>query len=185
MTTMSSSRTPGTPAPGAEEVARGVFAALARRDLPGVESYLAVDDVQEFVPIGTRTGRAAVLAVFEELFTAIPDLDMQVEDVLVQGDRACVRWRGRGRFTAGSFAGIRATGRRVDIRGADAMIEVRDGRIVRNTIFYDGAAFARDVGLLPARGSLGEKLLIGAFNVRTRLVTALGALHRGVLRRGR
>jgi ketosteroid isomerase-like protein len=162
-----------------ESVARGVFAALDRRDLTGVASYLREDDVQDFLPIGVRTGRSAVLAVFAELFAAIPDLRMEVEDILVQGDKACVRWRLRGTFSAGSFQGIRATGRPLDIRGADAAIEVTDGLIARNTIFYDGAGFARAIGLLPVQGSLAERLLIGTFNLRTRLV----GLGRVLLRR--
>jgi ketosteroid isomerase-like protein len=152
-----------------EEVARGIFAALDRRDLDEVSDYLAVDDVQLFVPTGVRTGRQAVLAVFEELFSALPDSRMEVQEVLVQGDHACVRWRLRGSFTAGSFGGIIATGRLIDILGADAFMTVRGGLITANTIFYDGAAFARAVGLLPASGSASERLLIGAFNLRTRL----------------
>lgn len=159
---MSGSRSP-------EDVARGVFAALDRRDLAGVAAYLGSDDVQDFVPIGVQTGRRAVLDVFAELFAAVPDLSMEVEEVLVQGNRACVRWRLRGTFAGRSFQGIEATGRPLDIRGADAMIEVIDGLIVANTIFYDGAGFARAIGLLPAQGSRAERLLIGAFNIRTRL----------------
>jgi steroid delta-isomerase-like uncharacterized protein len=169
----------GTRARDAGSVARGVFAALAEHDLAAVAAYLAEDDVQCFLPIGVRRGRAAVVAVFAELFAAIPDLEMDVEDVLVEGDRACVRWRARGTFTGAPFQGIQATGGRIEIRGTDAMIEVRDGRIVQNTIFYDGAAFARQVGLLPAQGSRLERLMIGAFNLRTRLVRPLRWLRPG------
>jgi len=152
----------------AEEVARDVFAALDRRDLGGVAALLAEDDVQDFVPLGIRRGKEEVLAVFEELFVAVPDSRMEVEDVVAQGDRACVRWRFTGTFSGAPFQGILATGRRIDLRGADASIRVRDGRIVANTIFYDGASFARQVGLLPPAGSLRERLLIGMRNLYTR-----------------
>lgn len=153
----------------AEDVARGVFAALDRRDLGDVASFLAEDDAQDFVALGRRTGRAAVLAVFEELFAAVPDGRMQVEEVLVQGDRACVRWCFQGTFSGAPFHGILATGRPIEIRGADAAIRVVDGQIRANTIFYDGASFGRQVGLLPAAGSSLERLLIGVCNARTRL----------------
>jgi len=156
-----------------EAVARGVFAALSRRDLDAVSEYLRDDDVQEFVPLGVRTGSEQILQVFAELFAAMPDLRFDVEDVVVENDRACVRWRLRGTFEGCPFQGILATGRSVDIRGADAMIEVVEGRIAANTIFYDGASFAREIGLLPQRGSSGERLLITAFNLRTRLARLL------------
>jgi ketosteroid isomerase-like protein len=156
-------------APGAEEVARAVFAALARRDLAGVGAYLRPDDVQNFVPLGVRRGSPAVLDVFAELFAALPDLSMEVEDVVADENRACVRWRLRGTFTGGPFQGILATGRPIDLRGVDAMIEVADGLITANTIFYDGLAFARAVGVLPAQDSAATRWLIRFVNLRTRL----------------
>jgi hypothetical protein len=98
------------------------------------------------------------------------------------GDRACVRWRLRGTFTGEPFQGILATGRPIDIRGADATIHVKDGLIAANTIFYDGATFARQVGLLPDAGSPLERLLLAACNARTRLrrlIVRLPAQRRG------
>jgi ketosteroid isomerase-like protein len=159
-----------------EHVARGVFAALDRRDLVGVAEFLAEDDVQDFVPIGLRRGRAAVVAVFAELFAAVPDSRMTVEEVLVGDDRACVRWRLSGTFTGEPFQGILATARPIDLRGADAVIEVKDGLISLNTIFYDGAAFARQVGVLPGAGSPLERLLIAGCNLCTRLRRLTGRL---------
>jgi hypothetical protein len=38
-----------------------------------------------------------------------------------------------------------------------------------NTIYYDGASFARQIGMLPAQGSRVDRSVIGAFNVSTRL----------------
>ena len=32
------------------------------------------------------------------------------------------------------------------------VMEIEEGRIRRNTIYYDGASFARQIGLLPAKG---------------------------------
>lgn len=160
-----------------EDVARGVFAAIARRDLSAIATYLHPEDVQEFMPLGRFVGRAAVLTVFEQLFRSFPDLVISVEDVLAAHGRAYVRWHARGTFTGMPYQGIEATGRRVEIRGVDGFIQLEDGLIRHNTIFYDGAAFARDVGLLPARGSWGERLLLRVFNTRTRLRRLFGRLR--------
>ena len=48
-------------------------------------------------------------------------------------------------------------------------MEVEDGKIVRNTAYYDGAAFARGLGLLPQRDSQGEKAMLAAFNAVTKV----------------
>ena len=71
---------------------------------------------------------------------------------IVAGDTAAVvQWHAAGTFTGGPFQGIAPTGRRVEIRGVDVM-EIADGLIQYNTIYYDGATFARQIGLLPGLG---------------------------------
>ena len=152
-----------------DTAARAVFAAIARRDLLAIAGALHPDDEQEFMPLGRFVGRADVLGVFEQLFASFPDIAVAVEDVFSARGRAYVRWHARGTFTGAPYQGIEATGRSVEIRGVDAFIEAEDGLIRHNTIYYDGAAFARDIGLLPARGSRGEKLLLAVFNTWTRL----------------
>lgn len=44
-----------------------------------------------------------------------------------------------------------------------------DGRVDTNTVYFDGAAFARQVGMLPAAGSAGDRAVTAAFNGLTRL----------------
>ena len=73
-----------------------------------------------------------------------------------------------GHFTGAPFMDIEPTGRRVDIRGVD-LLEIEDGQIVSNAAYYDGAAFARQVGMLPSEGSGADRAMKGAFNAVTRL----------------
>jgi steroid delta-isomerase-like uncharacterized protein len=153
----------------AEEVAKAVFAAIDKHDLESISDCLHPDDIQDFLPIGTFVGRAAVLRLFAELFRALPDLTMAVEHMMADDTTAYVRWRLEGTFMGERFQGILATGRRVHLRGVDAFIKVQDGTIRQNTIIYDGAAFARAIGLLPTPGSRLEKVLVTAFNLKTRL----------------
>ena len=71
-------------------------------------------------------------------------------------------------FTGGPFQGITPTGRRVYIRGVDVM-EIADGLIQHNTIYYDGATFARQIGSPPGLGLCADQALLAAFNVKTTL----------------
>ena len=78
-----------------------------------------------------------------------------------------VQWRASGDFTGGPLMGVEPTGRRIELRGLD-WLEVEGDKVVRNTAFADGAALARDMGLLPPQGSAAEKAMFGAFNAFTK-----------------
>ena len=58
--------------------------------------------------------------------------------------------------------------RRVKLRGVDVM-EVADGLIQHNTIYYDGASLARQIGMLPFQGSRADRALVFVFNSKSRL----------------
>lgn len=115
--------------------------------------------------------REEVVAWFRGFFDAVPDLRMEVEDVVVAGkpgrERVTVRWRITGTFSGTPYLGIEPTGRPVDLRGMDLM-DVEDGRVAANHIYYDQLAFARQVGMLPPEGSPGDRLMTSAFNLVTK-----------------
>jgi len=150
-----------------EEVARAAFEAVAAHDPDGVVANGAPGYVDDFVAIGRFEGHAAIRALFAEMFAAMPDLVMTVDRVVSDDESAVVQWHAKGTFDGQPFQGIRATGRTVEIRGVDVM-EIRDGLIQHNTIYYDGAAFARQIGLLPPQGSRADRALLAAFNAKTR-----------------
>jgi hypothetical protein len=52
------------------------------------------------------------------------------------------------------------------------------GLVAENTIYYDGAGFARQIGMLPARGSTSDRAMTIAFNTLTRLRQRLRRLGR-------
>lgn len=156
----------------AEDVARSYFEAVAARDPDSMASHWSEDGVDDIVPLGPLRGPAEVRDFFGELFAAVPDAEMVVERISA-GDRvAAVQWRLTGTFSGGPFQGIEATGRPVQLRGCDC-VEVEDGRIVRNTAYYDGMAFARAIGMMPPADSSAERAMKSAFNGLTRLRGAL------------
>ena len=57
-----------------------------------------------------------------------------------------------GHFTGGPVQGVEPTGKRGSSSAACDCFEIKDGKIVGNTAYYDGASFARQVGMLPAAG---------------------------------
>jgi steroid delta-isomerase-like uncharacterized protein len=156
----------------ATEVAEGIFAAVNGRDLDRLVTYYDSAAEDDFVPFGVLRGPAAIRGFFEELFAAVPDARLHVDRVSGSGEDAVVQWTLTGMFTGQPFQGVRATGRRVEIRGVDVMV-VRDGRMRLNTIYYDGLAFVRQAGLLPTAGGAGDRALTAVFNARTAVVRGL------------
>jgi steroid delta-isomerase-like uncharacterized protein len=150
------------------EVARAAFDAIISKDPDGVVAVGAPGYTDDFVAIGEMRGHEAIRAFFSELFAAFPDFEMTIDRIMADETSAVVQWHAAGTFTGGSFQGILPTGRRVEIRGADVM-EISGGLIQHNTIYYDGASFARQIGMLPSQGSRADRALISAFNAATNL----------------
>jgi steroid delta-isomerase-like uncharacterized protein len=158
---------------GVEEHARSYFDALTRRDTQDMVAHFSPEGVEDIVPVGVLRGRDEIKAFFDDLFAALPDAETKVER-LVAGERhAAVEWRMNGRFTGGAFMDIEPTGRWIEVRGFD-LLEIEDKQILSNTAYYDGASFARQVGMLPPEGSGADKAMKGAFNALTRLRQMIG-----------
>jgi steroid delta-isomerase-like uncharacterized protein len=151
-----------------EEHALSYFEAVSARDLDAMIAHLADDVIEDITPVGILRGTGEVREFFSELFAAFPDFEFSVEQATSIAGTSVVQWRATGTFRGATFQGIEPTGRRVDIRGCDC-IEVDDGKITRNTAYYDGAAFARGLGMLPQTGSGGEKAMLAAFNAVTKV----------------
>ena len=64
--------------------------------------------------------------------------------------------------------GIEPTGARIDLPGVDVMRLDADGRVVDNAVYYDGATFAREIGMLPRRDSAADRAMVHAFNATTK-----------------
>jgi steroid delta-isomerase-like uncharacterized protein len=160
------------PSRSAADVAASIFAALQRRDLDAVGALQHDDIVDDFVAVGVYRGKAEVRGFFEELFAAVPDVNLTPERILATSDHATVQWRISGTFSGSPFQGVHATGRRVELRGVDVM-HVVDGLLVDNVIYYDGLSFARQIGMLPNAASRGDLAMTTAFNAVTDLRSKL------------
>ena len=102
------------------------------------------------------------------MLVAFPDFEMTTDPIVADRSIAVVQWHAAGTFSGGNFRGVVPTGGHVEIRGVDVM-DISDGQVRHNTIYYDGASFARQVGLLPRSGSGVDKAMLSLFNAVTRL----------------
>ncbi|ADB49510.1 MBL fold metallo-hydrolase [Conexibacter woesei] len=158
-----------------EQVARRYFAAVTARDLdamvacwkPGALDVLH-GQAELIAPDGIRV-------YFAELFGAFPDFTFEVVSTTSEDDRCAVRWRARGTFAGpGRFQEFEPNGARIAIEGVD-VVRVADGLVVGNDAYLDGADVARQIGVLPPRGSGQERSMAKLVNVRTKLALKLAA----------
>jgi glyoxylase-like metal-dependent hydrolase (beta-lactamase superfamily II)/predicted ester cyclase len=116
-----------------------------------------------------------VRAFLGELIDATPDLVFEILSTTTQDERCAAQYRISGTFAGpGSLNGIQPTGDRFVIEGID-LVTVKDGLIQTNEAFPDSISLPRQVGLMPAQGSLAEQRMTGAFNAKTRLTARLSA----------
>jgi steroid delta-isomerase-like uncharacterized protein len=130
------------------------------------------DVTADFVAVGVFHGVSAVRAFFTEIFAAMPDFTIKVLGLASDDELAVVQWRAKGTFTGTPFQGIHATGRHIELRGVDVM-RLEQCKLKHNTIYYDGLAFARQIGMLPREGTLADKAMTTAFNARTDAIRKL------------
>jgi steroid delta-isomerase-like uncharacterized protein len=150
------------------ELARTAFEAVSKRDIDAIIVHDSPDVVEVVIPMGTLHGKEGVRRYFEELFAALPDSTMTVERIVTDDTTAVVQWHLEGTFSGAAYQGVEPTGKRMDVRGTDVM-EIKDGLIERNTIYYDALEVARQMGLLPRKDSSADRAMTAVFNAVTKV----------------
>ena len=132
-----------------EMVAR-VMDAWRRRDIDALVEFHAEDGVVE-TPMGggVTRGRAAIGKVYEALFHAFPDVTLDHDEPLIDGDRVVLMARISG-TDRGGFMGMHATGRPVNFPCV-LLFDFKNGLVARERRIYDFTGLALQVGAIKAK----------------------------------
>jgi steroid delta-isomerase-like uncharacterized protein len=117
---------------------------LAARDLSVVDEFFAPDFVSHTNPPGLPDGIEGVRRFFAMFRVAMPDVEVTIDELIVDGDRAAVATTITGTHT-GELLGLPASGRRVNVVGVD-LVRVRDGKIVEHRGLTDSVGLMRQLG---------------------------------------
>jgi steroid delta-isomerase-like uncharacterized protein len=124
-------------------------AAWSSHDPERVVSLFDEDCVFEDVTFGVvARGKKELRAFAQGVFAGIPDFKIELTSRFMAGGAAGVEWVMSGTHK-GDFPGMPATGKRFSIRGA-TILELAEGKIRRDSDYWDAASVMRQVGLLPA-----------------------------------
>lgn len=119
-----------------------------KRDARALGEMLSNDFVDHDPVPGQGPGRDGYAQMAAAFFGAFPDLRVQNHDVIVEGDKAVVRWTAEGTHR-GELMGIPATGKPVHLKGLD-VIRVTNGKIVERWGELDALGMMQQLGAIPA-----------------------------------
>jgi predicted ester cyclase len=107
---------------------------------------LAADFIDRTLPPGRVQGVEGPLAASRMFRAAVPDLQCEVEQLILAGDRAVVHLHFRGHFT-GRFGSHEGKGQPVDFIATDIYC-IRDGRITDNWHLEDNLTLMHQLGVV-------------------------------------
>ena len=111
---------------------------------------LLVDDFTEHEETpGMPPGKEGVRQLFKMMRAAFPDLHLEPEDVLVDGDKVVARVRCTG-TNEGEFMGMPPTGKSVDLEFIDIIRFGDDGLAREHWGVFDRMGMMEQLGLVPA-----------------------------------
>lgn len=117
-------------------------------DLDAIDEILAPDFNGHFLPSGIPNGPEGFRMYVTGFRTAMPDLHMQVEDLIAEGDRVAIRITARGTQT-GPLGDIPASGRKLTL---GAMIIARfdeNGRYAEGWGEHDRLTLLQQLDAIP------------------------------------
>jgi steroid delta-isomerase-like uncharacterized protein len=127
------------------EIERVWVAAWDKGDVDALDGLMAADYRRH-----GSDGRPLDLAGFKASITAtrsaFPDLVTTIDEIVVEGDRAAIRWHSTGTHEA-SLLGVPATGRRVEVSGA-TFAHFDGDRIAEEHVTWDPRALLAALGVI-------------------------------------
>lgn len=118
-------------------------------DIEGFGTLIADDFVEHEETPGFPPTKEGTLQGFRMLRAAFPDLRMDLEDVIVNGDKAVARVRLTG-TQQGELMGIPPSGKRVDVQAIDIVRFDQAGLACEHWGVTDMMSMMQQLGVVPA-----------------------------------
>jgi steroid delta-isomerase-like uncharacterized protein len=138
-----------------KQIALTVIEALNARDLSLWSQLLAQDYTAEHPGVSVPLNKTKSVGYYQRFVTAFPDIHFEVLHVLAEGDHVLIHWMASGthaeRLATVTGETIPPTQRSVRVSGA-LLIEVRDGKIVRDWSYWDQLSLLAQLGITDQPG---------------------------------
>ena len=117
------------------------------RDLDGAFAHFSPSFVDHAVRPGMPPGIEGTRLFFNMLFTAFPDSQATIQDIIAEGDKVVLRMTCEGTHQ-GMFMGAPPTGKRVKWSFID-INRIVDGKVVEHWAEVDTMGLMQQLGLVP------------------------------------
>jgi uncharacterized protein (TIGR02246 family) len=121
------------------DLAQRYTAAWCSRDAASVAGFFASTGSLS-VNGAPNVGRRAITVVAQGFMSAFPDMELRMDDILIEGERAVYHWT-----FIGTNTGPGGTGRRVRFSGFEKWKIGEDGLIVESQGEFDSAEYQRQL----------------------------------------
>jgi predicted ester cyclase len=123
-------------------ITKRIFDALSHGDLTAAQNVLGPD---------MKRGAAASAKLAKQ---ALPDVKVELEDMVAEGDKVVARWRATGTHKGTSkhpfFGEVKATGKPIDVTGI-TILRFQEGHVVETWGLTDELGGAEQLGLVKQR----------------------------------
>jgi steroid delta-isomerase-like uncharacterized protein len=127
---------------------RGFYAEMSAGNIDAVDRYIADDFVEHEEFPGISPDKKGVKQFFAMMHAAFPDMRMEADEIVQEGDMLCARATFSGTHQA-EFLGIPASAKRVEVALFD-MLRIRDGQAVEHWGLMDAMTMMQQLGAVPA-----------------------------------
>jgi steroid delta-isomerase-like uncharacterized protein len=133
----------------ATDIVREMINAWNAHDPDGVARHVSNDFVSESDTLpGPIQGPEGVRQEVRMYLRAFSDLHFEIEQIMATGDYVTMRWLAIGTHD-GDLMGIPPTHKRAVTHGC-TVEEVRNGKAVREWVYWDTGNLLRQIGVLPS-----------------------------------
>jgi nuclear transport factor 2 (NTF2) superfamily protein len=122
------------------DFARRCTSAWCSQDAASVAAWYSPNGSLSVNDDALAQGRTAITELAQSFMTALPDLRMVMDDLIVNGDRLGYHW-----ILAGTYTGPGGTGHRVRISGFELWPMGADGLIASSLGHFDAAEHRRQL----------------------------------------
>jgi steroid delta-isomerase-like uncharacterized protein len=114
--------------------------------MEAADKYFSADHVAPDIPT-VPPGPEGVKMIAGMFLNAFPDLHMEIEDIIAEGDKVVARFVETGTHK-GDFMGVPATGKSVKFAEV-GILQIQDGKIVKSWYNLDQFGLMQQIGAIP------------------------------------
>ena len=130
-------------------IIRRVINAINNRNPASLDELIAPDFVYHTPTLQIQGLKAMKQGVLEEL-QSFPDLHVNIEDIMAEGEKVCVRLRETATHKA-PFRGLAPTGKKLTYT-VMTIWRINEGRVVEGWGVYDQMDFFQQLGIIEYKG---------------------------------